>query len=468
MLVLLRLSAEKEPYKKQIWQSFKMDNFIGISDDVFDNFSVFKKLKISFLAEVFYWQSKILFLFNKKDDFLNLTYKGILVGDILYDGIIKETPIGEHTIDRISRKHKKFFEKLFVYFYVSEFLYRTYKFKHYITSHTQYISYGLPSRYFSHHGVTVIETTDDMLYIYDDFNHYPRFHCEVNRMIRGKFDDIYKDEELQRLAKEELHNRFSGESKQIDAQMAYSNKQSYSKQMLKEKLGIQNDNPIVFVFAHIFADAPRGLGENMLFTDYYIWLVETIKQIRNINDVNWVIKQHPSSRAYGEEGEVAKLVEKLCKPTSSVFTCPEDFNTAGVLDSANAIVTVQGTVGLEYSCAGIPILLSGKPFYAGFGFTYEPSTKEEYFEQLKNIKNLKPLDEVQKKTAITVYKGFQELFNQDFSLIDTKLKDLTWGCNEKQDILGAFELMTERLQSIDPKTRPLYYQVEEYFSKSVE
>lgn len=466
LLVLLRQGEKKEPYKKQIWQSFKMNNFVGIFDDIYKNFSPLKRIKIALLIEGFYWWAKILFLSGKRDEFLLFKYKGVLLGDVLYDEIIKETPVGEHTIKRITSKHKKFFKKLFEYFYVSEALYQEYKFQYYVTSHIQYISYGLPVRYFAHHGITIVETTDDMLYIYDDFEHYPRFHCEVNRMIRKKFDNIFKDEQVQQLAREDLYKRFSGESKQIDAQMAYANKQNYSKQKLKEQLGIQNDNPIVFVFAHIFADTPQGASEKMLFADYYVWLVETIKQIRHINNVNWIIKPHPASAVYGEEGDVAGLVKHYCDEKSSVYICPEDFNTAGVLESANVIVTVQGTVGLEYSCVGIPIVLAGRPFYARFGFTYEPDTKEEYFEQLKNINQIKPLDENQKKTAVTVYKGFHELFNKDFSLIDTEIKNLTWGCGCKQDIFGAFELMTSRLESIDPKTRTLYKQVEEYFSKS--
>jgi|GEM_PF-1721488 len=466
LLVLLRLSGKREHYKKQIWQSFKINNFVGMFDDIFENFSYFKKIKISFLSNALYYWSKFLFFLNRREQFIEFSFKGVRVGDILYDDLIKESSMKEYTINEITPKHKYFFRKFFMYFYISEFIYEKYKFKYYLTTHTQYISYGLPTRYFAHHGITIIETTDDILFIYDDFKTYPRFHSEINRMIRKKFDKIYNDETLLYLAKTELSKRFSGESEQIDAQMAYANKKNYSREMLKKTLGINNDNPIVFIFAHIFSDTPQGASKKMLFADYYQWLIETIKYIRNIYDINWIIKPHPSSKVYKEEGEVAKLIYKLCKPNSSVFICPDDFNTSGVLYSANAIITVQGTVGLEYSSFGIPIILAGEPFYAGFGFTNEPKTKKEYFEQLKNIKNIKPLNENQMRAAIAVYHGFNELMNKDFSLIDTKLKDLTWGCSREQDILGAYELMSERLKSINPKTRPLCGQIEEYFSKN--
>lgn len=465
LLVLLRISPEREPYKKQIWQSFKMNNFISIFDDVFKNLSYFKKLEISFLSNALYFWSKILFLLNQREQFLQFSFKGVRLGDILYDDIIKETPIGVYTINRITKEHKSFFRKLFIYFYVAEFLYEKYKFEYYVTTHIQYIAYGLVARYFAHRGAIIIETTDDMLFIYDDYNTYPRFHSAVKNMIMENFAEIYNNDTLQEEAKAELNKRFTGQVEQIDVQMAYVNKQNYSKQLLKEKLGINNDNPIVFVFAHIFADTPQGSSDKMLFVDYYQWLKETIKYIKNIDDVNWVIKPHPSSKAYGEEGAIAELVHKCCKPTSSVFLCPDDFSTVSVLDCAKAIVTVQGTVGLEYSCVGIPVVICGSAFYSGFGFTYEPNTKQEYFKQLKNIKDIKSLSENQMKSAITVYKGFCELGNKNFSLIDTRLKDLVWGCHCVPNILGAFELMSKRLQKTDPKTQFFVYQIEKYLTK---
>lgn len=462
-LVLLRLGEKSEPYKKQVWSSFKFDDFIGVYDDIYSNFSFFEKTKIKILTEIYFWWSKLLISLKKNNEFANISFDKVKIGDILYDEIIKETPVGQHTIKKISKKHKKFFEKMFVYFFVSKSIYEKYKPKYYVTTHIQYVSYGLPVRYFAHRGTLIIETTDDMLFIYDDFNTYPRFHTEVNRGIRKNFDKIFNDEKIQELAKKQLTERFTGQADQIDVQMAYKNKQSYSKELLKESLNIKNDNPIVFIFAHIFADTPQGASEKMLFADYYLWLTETIKFIRTVQDINWVIKPHPSSNVYGEEGDVAKLIKKFCKPSDSVFICPKDFNTASVLDCAKAIVTVQGTVGLEYSCMGIPIVLAGQAFFSGFGFTCEPQNQKEYFKQLKEINNLQPLSELQMKTAVTAYKAFSEMTNKDFSLIDTKMKDLVWGCSGKQDILGAFDLMSERLKNIDLKTRALYAEIEKRF-----
>ena len=462
LVVLLELDEKEEPNKTKIWQSFGMDNFIGIYNDVYANFSSSNKFQIRFWARVYYLWSTLLLLFKSQEKFSQLSFRGVRLGDILYDEIIKNTPVGEYTINKITSKHRHFFKRLFIYFFVSEFIYKKYRPKYYVTTHTQYIPYGLPARYFAHQGAVLVETTDDILFIHDDPTLIPKFHTEVNRMIRRKIDMVYNDEEAQKTAKIELNKRFTGKTQQIDAQMAYGNKQNYSKQMLKEKLNINDDKPIVFIFAHIFSDAIQG-NDEMLFPDFYLWLVETIKFVKDIKDVNWIIKPHPSARAYGEVGEVERLIKEIGQASSNLFICPDNFSTASVLECATAIVTAQGTVGLEFSCVGIPIIIVGKPFYSGFGFTYEPSTKAKYFTQLKNIKNIKPLTGDQMRMACSVYSVFFQIQNKDFSLIDTEMKDKTWGAGQEQDILGAFEMMNERLRIIDPKSRNLYNQIKEYF-----
>lgn len=466
LLVILRRSGKREALKVKVWQSFKVNNFISIFEDIFFKFSIFKKLQIDFWTEVYYWWAKILLMSGQNQKFLQLSFQGVRVGDILYDEIIKVTPIGEYTIKEISSTYKHFFKQLFIYFFVSEYLYEKYKPEYYIATHSQYISYGMHCRYFANKGTVIIETSDEMLFIHDDAsNNPPKYHRILHKMIKENLGKLCCDEQLQEKVKRELNKRFLGESEQIDAQMAYFNKKDYSKDMLKEKLGIKNDNPMVFIFAHIMTDAPQSLSDGTLFADYYKWMLETIKFVSKIYDVNWIIKPHPSSKTYGEVGEVAKMVKEYCSENSSVYVCPDDFSTKGVLSTAHSIVTVQGTVGLEYSCMGIPIVIAGKPYYSGFGFTIEPDSVEEYFNTLKNIRNIKPLDENKMHMARAVYGGFFDRLNKDFSLIDKSLKGLLWGFSGEQDVLGAFDLMSKRLEKIDPRGRESVIQMERYFSK---
>jgi hypothetical protein len=469
-IVLMHNSAV-EANKIKIWNSFGLNNFIGV-DEIYRQFSLLKKLQVTSLANCYFFASKLLFFLKKSDFFLRLKFNCVVIGDLLYDEIIKENEYQKditkksYTIKKITSEHKKFFQRAFKFFFVSRFIYEKYKPDYFITTHTQYITYGMTGRYLASNGSVVIETTDDILFIHDDPKYFPpKFHHEVKRMIKNILEKRENEGEKLTIIETELRKRFAGKLEQIDVQMAYTNKQNYSEESLREKLGIKNYKPFVFIFAHIFSDAPQGLSDGGLFADYYQWLKETLEFVKNQKSINWIVKPHPSSKTYGEVGEVEKIVAAVSSKESTVFTCPSDFNTNSVINCAKAIVTAQGTVGLEFSCMGIPIIITSKPFYSGFGFTHEPRSRREYFEQLQNIAQLQPLNAQQIKAARLVYSSFAEIQNKDFSFIDTKIKDLTWGASGKQDILQAFELMTKRLEKIDPKKTELYQQIQKYFAK---
>jgi hypothetical protein len=82
---------------------------------------------------------------------------------------------------------------------------------------------------------------------------------------------------------------------------------------------------------------------------------------------------------------------------------------------------------------------------------------------LRNIKNIEPLSDDKMDIAKCVYAAFFEIQKQDFALIDTKLKALTWGIGVKQDVDEAFKLMTERLENTDPRNMVICSEIRKYF-----
>ena len=100
---------------------------------------------------------------------------------------------------------------------------------------------------------------------------------------------------------EYLKNRFSGNIAQHDVVNSYCGIK-YTKRDLLRKIGLRENEqrPIAFLMPHAFSDACHSSGP-LLFRDYYQWTVKTIQYIKNIQDVCWIIKPHPSSFMYGEE-----------------------------------------------------------------------------------------------------------------------------------------------------------------------
>jgi hypothetical protein len=459
-IVLLQNGAKVEQRKKQIFSSYNIKNYIGIVDDILPHINHIRRRLLTYY---FFLLSFVLILAKEYNIFRKLVYKGVQFGDLIYDEYIKSRARTTHTLKLLTPKDIRYFRSTFKLFLACDYLYNKFNIKYYLATHSQYITYGLPFRYFFRAGATTFETTDDLLLIYDKNTFFiPKYHTVIRKKVIDVFNAIEKDDSILEKTKNILQNRFTGNEEQIDAKLAYKNKLLYSKEYLNKKLDIKNNNPIVFIFAHIFSDAPCGLGDSQLFPDYYIWLKETIRVCSMIKNINWIVKEHPSVNAYNEKGECAKIITRYNK-NKNIYMCPTDFSTASIIDSAHAVLTAQGTVGIEYSCVGIPIVITSAAFYSGFGFTIEPKTKNEYFHILRHIGEIKKLSEDQKRSALIVYSIFQSMFNKDFSLIDTMIKNMVWGCDVPRNILGAYELLAKRLENTNPNNMYFIKQIEEYF-----
>ena len=452
---LLKGFLEEEEFKRHIWSSFGFNNFISVMQDIYPHLSRFR---IRFYTYYYFYLLKILVYFKKFEKIRFLSHNGVRFGDLFYDEIIKIDKDNSHSFTKVTKTEFKFLKETFKTYEYMRVLYSKYPVRFFVTTHTQYISYGLPARYLKSKGVPIIETTDDRLFIYmdSDDKHIFKFHDYSNRAIKSVYETIYNNNELIDEAKAMLDTRFNGKLEQIDAKLAFSDKKMYSTDRLRKSLGITNEYPFVFILAHVFHDAPCGLSDFQIFSDYFQWLDKTVKYCSKLSGVNWVIKEHPSVDAYNERGEVQKLVSKYKRADNTIYVCPDDFSTASLVHIAKAIITAQGTAGIEFASQGIPPVITSSPFYVGFGFTVEPKTEEEYYTVLRHITELKPLNDEQKRMALAVYKSFMMLHNTDFSIIDTQVKGLVWGAGTVQDIPEAFYLVGKRLQHINPKESVLY------------
>jgi len=199
------------------------------------------------------------------------------------------------------------------------------------------------------------------------------------------------------------------------------NKKIYNKKELIQKLNLNRNFPTIIIFSHILFDATFWYGKN-IFNDYSDWLIQTLKKINKINNVNWVVKMHPDNfwkiknynlQNYEEHQIIKKNIKKLNSNISLVYP-DSDICSSSFFKIANSIITVRGTVGLEYPCFGIPVLTAGTGRYNNKGFTIDPKNKEEYFKKLKNLPNIKPLS--QKKITLAQKFATQVFENKPYKI----------------------------------------------------
>lgn len=387
------------------------------------------------------------------EDILKITLNGIKVGDLIYDDVIRNTK--RKTVAGIDWAVVVSIGNCLFYYFQYRRLFRRRHYQYYVATHTAYSEYGLLCRVALMHGVKVIETSDIQMSYYEQISNtqLPTYHDGINNSIAvGLNKQQAEYDELRTTARCSLQERLDSKVSQIDAQKAYCGK-VYGKEELRQTLDLPPGHKMVFVLAHVFSDSPH-LSSAMLHADYYQWLATTLAICARATKVSWLIKPHPSAGLYGESGIIEKMVTDL--DVGHVVICPADMNTKSLSVCADALVTVHGTAGLEYSCLGIPVFLAGRPFYAGFGFAIEPKTKEEYETILMEINSIMPLSTSQIDKALLVYAIWDQQFDWHNPIITSDVLANVWGSGVPRDLTKAYRLLTENLRLNDPRKLKLW------------
>ena len=155
-LVVFDSYIENEDGKIALYKSFDIEVFESTQNY---QTSYFQKIHNAIQALKFYRTV------NKPEDLLILEYKGIVFGDLLYDTILKNTP-GMVTLATISTNELFYiYETLQLLCKYSRFLDKN-AIKLFISTHSQYLTFGLLLRVCLSKNIPVFETTDIQLFFH--------------------------------------------------------------------------------------------------------------------------------------------------------------------------------------------------------------------------------------------------------------------------------------------------------------
>jgi len=183
--------------------------------------------------------------------------------------------------------------------------------------------------------------------------------------------------------------------------------ESRTRDAVIEEVGLDPAKPTAVIFAHVLWDASLFFGVD-LFAHYADWLVQTVGVAVENPSVNWIVKAHPSNVFRSAHGDVAGESSELLLLREHFETLPEHvhvlrpetpISTISLYRMAEYGVTVRGTPGLEMACFGKPVFTAGTGSYAGRGFTYDSSSREEYLTRLREIDGHPPLSDEQVRLA---------------------------------------------------------------------
>lgn len=144
--------------------------------------------------------------------------------------------------------------------------------------------------------------------------------------------------------------------------------------------------PNVFILPHIISDVPRLASRFNFYHDFGEWFIETMKIIKDISNVNWIIKEHPWTSFYGQGDYIRSIFEKY--KTENMFWMDTKYSGLGIKNVADCVLTCTGDAGIEYWAYGIPTITTGDAYYCNWGISHQMKTSVEYENILKNISNI--------------------------------------------------------------------------------
>ena len=235
---------------------------------------------------------------------------------------------------------------------------------------------------------------------YANSHYYYTSKNEKKLIIRTLSDLEWKKRKEKDLSKEEnerldrfFYNRYF-DNKHFDT--CFFDK-CEDKSALKKRLKINNDYPIVCLFAHVNWDVCIDFPA-MIFEDSYEWVIESIKKMNKVQDVNWLIKIHPfeykAESNYGVLDEIKKKISVIA-PNVFILDAKSKINTYSLFKLIDVGITIWGTIGMELPLHGKPVLLAGESHYSDKEFSIEAKTKKQYFDFMENISLIKPLNKEQ-------------------------------------------------------------------------
>lgn len=175
-----------------------------------------------------------------------------------------------------------------------------------------------------------------------------------------------------------------------------------SRQHTLSSLGLSAEKPVWCIFSHVTWDNAVNLT-SMAFSDFNQWIVETLKTIVDIPDVQWLLKIHPAEKIFGVVDGVEKTVAShFTELPGHIKIIPPDahLNLYDLLGVLTGGVTCLGTVGLELAMMGKPVIVAADAYYSGKGFTCDGLTPVTYRDLLKKAPGMPPsLNAGQKQKA---------------------------------------------------------------------
>ncbi len=144
-----------------------------------------------------------------------------------------------------------------------------------------------------------------------------------------------------------------------------------------------DQRPVVLLAANVIGDS-LTLGRQVFSKNMTDWLQQSTNFFAQREDVQLIIRIHPGER-YTTGPSVAQIVRQTLPKIPAhihLVEALDSINTYDLIEAADLGLVYTTTVGMEMAMSGVPVVVAGKTHYRDKGFTIDPGSWQEYFQNL--------------------------------------------------------------------------------------
>ena len=200
---------------------------------------------------------------------------------------------------------------------------------------------------------------------------------EISCLSPGVQEHLHEQGALQ------LRARLLGKTDDVGAVYAYQRRQaSVNRALLAERFGWDPAKPVIGVYNSNWFDYPHGSGLHY-FRDFLEWIEQTLAVANTHDSVNWLFKAHPCDDWYASirGTRLEDLVTSASQP--HIRLADKAWNGLDLIQTLDGIVTCHGTIGIEATALGTPVLVAHPGWYGHAGFVVNPATRDNYLAVLR-------------------------------------------------------------------------------------
>lgn len=364
------------------------------------------------------------------EEYQKYTHKGVKVGDHALKSVQRffkgeESKNGRYKYDDILRIR---LENAIIATEVAEKIIKREEPDILVTSHGCYSEFGSFSDYFSNNGkrVCIWGSGDKRDTLTFDLYKSDEYFKKIYEKIRKK--SILNGHE-------ELKNFFNKRVKAKEGQVSLYGFSEVKKEELEQQFNFDNYDKTYIMFPNVPWDA-GVMDAKTAFENVYDWLTFTIELFQDKPKLQLIIKIHPSElRVMESKHTVLDYInDHFTSLTENIKIIPPDTKISpySLFPFIDVGIVYNGTVGLEMSTQGIPVVVTGDAHYGKKSFTFDITKKDEYSKVLFDEITLTQTQQDIAKVYANFYfiKNFVPL---NFLYINNFL-DIGWKINSLEDL----------------------------------